>query len=385
MELDAKIAGKIHDQAAAREILLHKSRQEGEIAQHHLEAEEKLAKLKDQFASGKIGLAEYSAGNKTLRKDESAANEETRDRTAQAMEERKLAFHIIAIRDEGDEESVKAAKAKLALAQEELSSGRLRTEEEKKAGQLKISQAEQEVKFAEKAQNIENERHASALKLAGIRGSADERHLASLIAEDEKIKARLADPETTPDEKKKLIEQRDKNAQATDDFKAQQTLATFDVADTMVDARSGRGQAAQRVAAREHLFNAQAKLRKMQELPQTQKDPKALSQQEAKVNELQKSVAEMDDAKDKAVRSAKVETTELEQQLKHHEAISAALKTQFEYRREDPPGAARQSRPCAPAPEAKRPVLAKTGAIHRYEKQRQIQRNSRGTRCSRLQ
>lgn len=322
--LSARIAGKVREETAAREMMANHSQREGEVALLRLQTEQKIANLRDDKSLGpdqRKALIDQARA-------EAAIHERDIDHRADALErEIGLTQRLTYIRLQGDQESVKAAYARTEAAKDELQAAR--TDEEKAAARAKIEAAELEYQLAQKAWDAQQRSDASAIAIAGLRADADTKHLAALIAEDRLIQARQNDPRTTADEQRKLAVEAARNAAAQREHNFSATGRAFDIGGSLIDAGQGVGQAEAMRAAREKLALERARLTHLQNSPEA--GPGDIAAQQAKVADMARSYADAAFNLALGNREAKGQTVEMALQLQHQDSLGAAVREQLDY------------------------------------------------------
>jgi|GEM_PF-4193174 len=116
LQLDQKIAGVIKQQTAIRQQGVHGSEREAELAQHRLDAEQKIAELQDKMRDGKIGLAEGNAQRKQILAeqglDDFTTNQQFRGRAIDLARDRRMT----SIQASGNNVEVRSAQAEFQAA-----------------------------------------------------------------------------------------------------------------------------------------------------------------------------------------------------------------------------------------------------------------------------
>lgn len=322
--LSARIAGKVREETAAREMMANHSQREGEVALLRLQTEQKIAGLRDDKSLGpdqRKALIDQARA-------EAAIHERDIDHRADALErEIGLTQRLTYVRLQGDQESVKAAYARTEAAKDELEAAR--TDEERDAARAKIEAAELEYQLAQKAWDAQQRSDASAIAMAGLRADADTKHLAALIAEDRLIQAKQNDPRTTADEQRKLAVEAARNAAAQREHNFSATGRAFDIGGSLIDAGQGVGQAESMRAAREKLALERSRLTHLQNSPEA--GPGAIAEQQAKVAAMARSYADAAFALARSNREAKGQTAEMALQLQHQDSLASAVREQLAY------------------------------------------------------
>lgn len=324
LKLDAKIAGIVRDEVAARKILVHQSREEGELALLELQTREKINALRDD---PKLGVAERKARVDAVRAEAAHEAEAIRLKAAAAEREAGVQTRLNYIRIQGDDESVKAAYARVDAAKEEVDAAR--NAEEERAARAKLDTAETEYHFAQKTRDEKRRSQASEIEIAELRTSADLKHMATLIAEERLIQARQRDARTTADQQRELAVDAARNAAAQRGHAFAMGNTAFDIGGSQIGASQGVGQREAMRVARERLQVERSRLTFFQNSPEA--GVEAVEKQREKVNGMARSYADAAYALARGHRTAKAQTEEMAMQLAHQDTLAAAVATQLDY------------------------------------------------------
>lgn len=249
-----------------------------------------LAKIETDFAEKRGALyaeqAEHPEEDHTgqiraLQDEEATARKAAERKFQDKQREVALARELTSIKARGEDVATGTTAADMRDAQKAFD---IAPEEEKAAALAKLDAAKLAHFEAVKATKEHREQLRIATDIADMQASADIKHFAELEQQRVELQRQLSTAK--PDEKLELAGKISANAAEYRAALAAYSDKTFDLASTMVDATTGRGQAEQLRNMEAKIGLAQAHRAALDYNPAA--DPKEKADAEAKINELVK-------------------------------------------------------------------------------------------------
>lgn len=247
---------------------------------------------------------------------------EQAQKRAIALEEK-----LTAIKKTGADVEVKSAEAVLAARKADLAAA---NSEGKGGAQAKVDAAQQELEAARKTSAAKKDQLSTETAIANVVGTADDKKRAQLARERADLEKQLAN--ATPDERRELEPKLAKNKEAQRNFDLDQSEKTFSTRETQIDAHTGRGEGEHELALVEKIRLQMEHIAKLKKTPLV--DLATLAEAGKKLNDLNKSLADIQDARVRSQRSseAELEAMQAQEQGEEHLATLIQLRAQAEER-----------------------------------------------------
>jgi hypothetical protein len=322
VKLAMEFSAHTREQIADREKAYGISEREFELVKARQAAEEKKASIIETAPQG-FAAPQLHAVDADLAREEASINHKADAQQAEAQ----LEANILAAKVSGRDVTIQEAVDRLSYAQKiyeaaENDQAADIAYQKVKAAAEGVTQAERET--AERKRGL-----ATETELAGIIGDADSKHMAALMAEGQEIATKIADPRTKADEREKLTADQAKNTGAQRDAATAAGLKAFDVGSDIIDAHKGAGAGEEQLALLRKIELEKSKLAFMDASGAFGSD--AITKQNGKLAEMGRQYEQIQHRREEAGASANNENDVLDEQLRRHEAVGEALRSQFSF------------------------------------------------------
>lgn len=285
-------------------------------------AQQRLKKEKDDIAANGKGIGTNSA---LIDEKQAAYDLEVKEiERKHAAQERELDLQraILSIKMIGKDVAVQEAQERLKAADLEF---KLAKPEEKGAASVKQQAAALELRDAQRMTDEHRAQLSLASAIADYRAPEEEKMLETLRDETDDLEGQLQTLGAQDDKRKDIQKRIDENNSKIRAAERAQDARAHTRADTLIDAKTGSGQAEQAKNIALKLAEAQRYQGQIAGNPEVSPDEKAAIAE--KVNSLKKQQDEIKRSRDKSVRDAQAEVAVMTQQLEQHAAIAEALRT----------------------------------------------------------